>query len=254
MCTLALFFHELRGYPLVVGANRDEYFNRPTAPPCILLDHPLVFGGKDLWAGGTWLGVNEHGLLVGILNRRSEGEKEKSRERSRGLLCLDVLKAGSPAQACSLLRREKGSAYQPFNLFFADADEAFVAYNVGEHIEWVGLERGIHVLSNTSIYDPPSGRGGHARRLLPVGTGQERDNVRDHPSFIGRLKGILSSHGLCDEAAKSSEALCVHRSEYGTVSSSVIFYQGDEKQFHFYHASGPPCRSEYRKLGTVEAT
>ncbi|NIO07825.1 MAG: hypothetical protein GTO40_07375, partial [Deltaproteobacteria bacterium] len=72
MCTLAFYFQRFSKYPIVVAANRDERLERPSGPPQWLIEEEGVFGGKDLLAGGTWLGVNHSGMLVGIVNRRSE--------------------------------------------------------------------------------------------------------------------------------------------------------------------------------------
>ncbi|MGH7927508.1 MAG: NRDE family protein, partial [Candidatus Binatia bacterium] len=84
MCTLALFFDVFDGYPLLVAANRDERYDRPAMPPGLIAANPRIMAGKDLRAGGTWLGVNEHGLLVGILNRRAKRETvPDSQVRSR---------------------------------------------------------------------------------------------------------------------------------------------------------------------------
>jgi uncharacterized protein with NRDE domain len=72
MCTLALYFKVFTGYSVVVAANRDEHYERPSAPPSIIGGSPTIVAGRDLRAGGTWLGINEYGLLVGILNRRQQ--------------------------------------------------------------------------------------------------------------------------------------------------------------------------------------
>ena len=100
MCTLALYFQTFPGYPVVVAANRDEYLNRPSAPPCALQRVPWIFGGKDLQAGGTWLGVNQYGLLAGLLNRHTPEPNDPAR-RSRGLLSLDALQTSSAAEAAA---------------------------------------------------------------------------------------------------------------------------------------------------------
>ena len=70
MCTLAIYFQVFPDYPVVIAANRDEYLARPALPPTTLLEHPHVVGGKDLQASGTWLGINQYGLVAGLLNRR----------------------------------------------------------------------------------------------------------------------------------------------------------------------------------------
>lgn len=267
MCTLALFFQEIQDYPLIIAANRDEYLTRPSASPQVLVERPLVFGGKDILAGGTWLGVNEHGLLAGILNRQLESEKVREAPRSRGLLCLDILRAKDPAEACALLKREKGLHYQPFNLLFANAQEAYVAHNMREIIEFVRLDKGLHVISNFSIYDAESAKMNHATTLFSDAVKQIQQGMRqsffkrwfggglpvwDQPSFISLFKRILSNHTLRRDSKDPKNAICVHAGNYGTVSSTVIFYMLSEKRFFYHHASAPPCRSDYENYLSVE--
>src|SRR6266487_3778838 len=90
MCKLAIYFETFRDYPVVIAANRDEYLSRPALPPTVLSETPRIIGGKDLRANGTWLGINEYGLVAGLLNRRPNEEANPS-ARSRGMLCLDAL-------------------------------------------------------------------------------------------------------------------------------------------------------------------
>ena len=264
MCTLAIYFQEFETYPLTLAANRDEFLSRPSAPPQVLADNPLVFGGKDLLAGGTWLGVNEHGLLVGIVNRRSEADKKMVQGRSRGLLCLDVLKTRDPVRAVEYLRGVKASIYQSFNLLFANSKEAYAAYNVEERIECVRLRKGVHVLGNSAIYGGPSEKMVHSKNLFNDARRQIAQGVTepsffkrkfsrglqvwDQPSMVHLFKRVLSNHRLGEGPGDPRDAICVHTGDYGTVSSTMIFYSGNERQFHFYHASGPPCRSEYERF------
>ncbi len=252
---------------MIVAANRDEYFTRPSADPQMLIEEPLAFGGKDLLAGGTWLGINEHGLLAAMLNRRVGSGAERAAPRSRGLLCLDVLKAKSPVESCVLLKREKGSTYQPFNLLFANGKEAYIAYNLREEIKYIKLDRGLHVVSNTSLYEPSSNKLGHAHALFSqVGKKMEGDlggsfirrlfrrgiSVWDRPSFIRLFKEILSNHVMHKESKDPRDTICVHTTSYGTVSSSAIFYAAEERRFYYFHASGAPCRVDYQEFLSVE--
>ncbi len=199
------------------------------------------------------MGVNEHGLFAGILNRRSDTETGPGTARSRGLLCLDILKTKNPAQACGLLRREPGSAYQPFNLLFANAEQAYVAYNRKEKIEYIRLEKGVHVLSNTSVYDKRSEKLDHAHSLFSH-AGKHVHEDLDVSSTVRLFKGILSNHRLRKNSMDPRDAICVHTSNYGTVSSTIVFHSSDEKRFYYYHASAPPCHADYEKLLSVEAT
>lgn len=251
MCTLALYFQEFEDYPLIIAANRDEYFTRPSAPPQMLASDPLILGGKDLQAGGTWLGINQHGLFAGILNRRSSSEKRSKTARSRGLLCLDILTARDPLKACELVKQQKIPVYQPFTLLFANAKQAYVAYNEGREISWIRLEKGLHVLSNTS-YVTRSKKVEHAHPLFSQAQNGVQRKWEGRPSWIRALKVVLSDHVLPKGSSNPKDSICVHTQSYGTVSSSIIFYAHSEKRFYSYHTSGPPCRENYGEPLSVE--
>lgn len=244
MCTLALYFHKLANYPLIVAANRDEHFSRPSAPPAAVAQNPAILAGKDLLAGGTWLGVNEQGLVAGILNRRSGAPREPSAVRSRGLLCLDILKAKDPHEARSFLSGENGSAYQPFNLLIASAEQAYIAYNREEEIECSRLEKGLHVFSNTPVYESQPEKIEHASSLFRRAK-ETFLPAAESSAWVAGLRRALSDHTLGKDFANPREAICVHAEAYGTVSSSVILYDASEKFFRMYYAPGPPCREDY---------
>src|SRR5438132_5679988 len=93
MCTLVIAFRARADAPLIVAANRDELYARPSAPPRLEPGPPRALLPLDLRQGGTWLGLNEHGLFVGITNRAG-GTKDPAR-KSRGLLVREALHARS---------------------------------------------------------------------------------------------------------------------------------------------------------------
>src|SRR5262245_20567030 len=126
VCTLAVYVGCFHDHPLVVAANRDEAFARPSLPPEVLRhDAPRAFGGGAVTAGGTWLGVNEHGLVAGVLNRQVRLPRDLTC-RSRGQLCLELLGRRDAAGAADRIAREPAGRYNPFNLLLADAIGAFV--------------------------------------------------------------------------------------------------------------------------------
>lgn len=84
VCVLAIVL----GRGLVVAANRDEFLGRPSVPPSEI--EPGIVAGRDLEAGGTWLGVNRHGLFVAVTNRKTPTRTPEA--RSRGLLALEALR------------------------------------------------------------------------------------------------------------------------------------------------------------------
>ena len=117
MCTLALFRGISPSYPLVVAANRDEYLDRPALPPALLAAPAGVVAGRDLEAGGTWLGcrVTAGVLVAGLLNRRLAQPRPAPAPppRSRGLLCLDALAGGSVDDALARLADAGLERYAP---------------------------------------------------------------------------------------------------------------------------------------------
>src|ERR1700722_10844244 len=154
MCTLAIYFKVFPDYPVAIAANRDEYLARPSLSPTTLLEHPHVIGGKDLQAAGTWLGLNEHGLVAGLLNRRRADYGEPNPAlRSRGLLCLDALRHRTAAAAAAFVRSQRGTDYNACSLLVASRTAAFVAYNRGGGVEIVSLAPGMHLLTNLDLDD-----------------------------------------------------------------------------------------------------
>src|SRR5438034_533440 len=97
MCLLALFFRAVEDAPLVVGANREEDYARGGEPPQILDGALRAVGGRDPVAGGTWLAVNERGVLVAVTNRHKSNPP--ARPRSRGLLVRELLGSATAAEA-----------------------------------------------------------------------------------------------------------------------------------------------------------
>ena len=249
MCTLALYLRQFENYPLVIAANRDEHFSRATAAPLIWSTNPRIVAGKDLVAGGTWLGVNARGIAAGIVNRRVQIDAG-SAPRSRGLLCLDMLEAASMADAQAALPYEDAGRYQAFLLLAASAEGAFAAYNAAGDIERRALAQGLHVFGNTSFTGEDGQKLDRARELFHK-AGESLAPLLGQPegrdAAVGVLRGVLGDHTPI-ETADARSALCVHTpdADYGTVSSSIIFLSATDRRFYFYHAPGPPCRTEFQ--------
>ena len=107
MC-LILIAHKVHpNYPLVLAANRDEAYSRPTAPAAFWDDHPQIYGGRDLEQGGTWLGITREGRIAAVTNFR-DGYAVKNGTRSRGELVSNFLRGGQ--QAAEYVRRASREA------------------------------------------------------------------------------------------------------------------------------------------------
>ncbi|MGA2410013.1 MAG: NRDE family protein [Candidatus Binataceae bacterium] len=245
MCTLAIYFRTFEGYPVVVAANRDEYLARAAVPPVTLSEDPHVVGGKDLRAGGTWLGINEHGMIAGLLNRRTiDYGPADPNLRSRGLLCLEALQQPSATAAARFVERERGADYNAFNLLIASREASFVAYNRGGEIEVVELTPGFHLLTNLDIDDfecPRISRAYGQFAELAHGAAFASDPAAHH----AELQQLLANHSTqLDPRSGRPNSLCMHLGDYGTRSSSLIFVRRDGRVDHFF-AAGPPCTTAF---------
>ncbi|HEX7968608.1 MAG TPA: NRDE family protein, partial [Stellaceae bacterium] len=125
MCTLIVLRRPGHDWPVVVAANRDEMIDRPWQPPGRhWADRPEVVAGLDELAGGSWLGVNDHGVVAGILNRFGSLGPAPG-QRSRGELVLEALDHADALTAAMALSDLDPRAYRSFNLIIADNRDAF---------------------------------------------------------------------------------------------------------------------------------
>jgi len=247
VCTLAIYFQMNAEFPVVIAANRDELFARAARSPRRLLDEPWVVAGLDEVAGGTWLGVNAHNVVAGILNRRSTLPPDPSR-RSRGLLCLDVLETASVATAAARVRTDPGTRYNPFNLLIASPDASCVVGNVSGTMAVTTLQPGLHLLTNLELNDPECPRIAKsyalfdaARRHLEAAGGE---------AFRRELGRILADHSTALDPREQAfpNNLCVHTERFGTRSSTLLVYSAATRCFRMWHADGPPCETAYREV------
>ena len=243
MCTLAIYLRVFPQFPVVVAANRDEYLARPAAAPTVLCEQPLVIGGKDLKAGGTWLAVNEFGMIAGLLNRRSDAPADPER-RSRGLLCLDALKHRSVEEALRFVAAQDPERYNPFNLLLASREAAAVAHNRQGRIDTTTLAEGAHLLTNLDVNDFECPRISRSfSRFAALATEPEAAN--DPPLMRQRLASLLSDHSTqLDPRTGRPNSLCLHLGDYGTRESSLIFLNAAGRVEHYF-APGPPCTTAY---------
>ena len=244
MCTLAAYVGCAPALPLLVAANRDEFLDRPAAEPRLLAVQPWVVGGQDLSAGGTWFGVNEHGLVVGLLNRRQPGGPDP-RRRSRGLLCLTMLQQLSLSAARAALAATDGSEVNGFNLLIADRHAALVATNFAGQLAVTELPPGLHLLTNLDLNDstcPRIAKSCERFRALDLAA------ANDPGELLPALQAILADHSTAlDPRAEVIDTLCVHLPNYGTRSASIVAVDA-AGGLRYWHAPGPPCRTAFGEV------
>ncbi len=151
MCLILFAFKAHPGYKLILAANRDEFYNRPTAPAGWWEDHPDLLAGKDLKAGGTWLGITKKGRIAAVTNYRGKGI-QKQEALSRGTLVRDYLISEVPGAAYSGELIKMSPRYNGFNLIFGDVDNLYYYSSMKNQV--MQVQPGIHGLSNAFLDTP----------------------------------------------------------------------------------------------------
>jgi hypothetical protein len=169
-----------------------------------------------------------------------------------------MLEAASMADAQAALPYEDAGRYQAFLLLAASAEGAFASYNAAGDIECRALVSGLHVFGNTSFTGEDGKKLDRARELFDK-AGESLAPFLQQPqgldAAVGVLRGVLGDHTPI-ETGDARGALCVHTpgADYGTVSSSIIFLSEIDRKFHFYHAPGPPCRTDFQPAASLDVT
>ena len=151
MCLIAFAWKAHPDFSLVVAANRDEWHERPAAPAAWWADQPDILAGRDLQAGGTWLGVSRRGRFAALTNFRDPSDR-KADAPSRGQLVTEFLVGKQSAQEYLRALRENAARYQGFNLLVGDGDTLF--YFSSRMGEIITVPPGVHALSNHALNQP----------------------------------------------------------------------------------------------------
>ena len=151
MCLILFAYRSLPDYRLVLAANRDEFYDRPTRHVAFWDDAPEILAGRDLKAGGTWMGITKKGRFAAITNYRDSGMTIENAP-SRGDLVKDFLIGKSRPHDYLESLQNKGQDYNGFNLIIGDGNELFYYSNRDGNIH--NIEPGVHGLSNHLLNTP----------------------------------------------------------------------------------------------------
>jgi uncharacterized protein with NRDE domain len=220
MCTFVILRRPGGEWPVIVGANRDEMIGRPwRAPARHWPDRPEVVGGLDELAGGSWLGVNDHGVVAAILNRFGTLGPATGK-RSRGELVLEALDHADALAASEALADLDPAAYRPFNLMLADNRDAFWLRHAAEderEIEVRPVKPGVSMIASGELDDPLSAR---IRDYLPrFRAAAPPDPERGDWAAWERL---LAADGHAAEAGPRGAMRFVTEDGFATVSSALL--------------------------------
>ncbi len=233
MCLLAIQYRSVPDAPILVAANREEAYDRSCLIPAIQPGKPRILCGIDTRAGGTWLGVNQQGLFVGVCNRGRM--VPPIAPKSRGILCREMLRAGSARQAMNLAMDELSTGlYDGANYVVADQESGWVVHGL-EEPEVVELQDGLSIISNGDVNDPRDERGKLCRRLLTLQT------LDSAVKFLARASQAFSRQPAPD----GRPTMTFRGKERGTVSSTLIALGKKPRDAIFQYASGSPDNSRY---------
>ncbi|MDM8526298.1 NRDE family protein [Desulfococcaceae bacterium HSG8] len=228
--TMSTFFFILYScsvtfYRLMLAANRDEYYDRPTEPLGFWDDNPYILGGRDLRSKGSWLGVTLSGRLAAVTNFRERGSLKKNAP-SRGLLVSAFLVGRKSPQDYLELVRSIGHKYNGFNLLVGDHSGLFYYSNKGNNI--YRIKYGLYGLSNHLLNTPwPKVEKGkdELRNLFA----KEKVSFEELLDTIGNQEyppdDQLPDTGVGHEWEKLLSPLFVTSESYGTRSSSIVLFE-----------------------------
>lgn len=234
MCTVLVL---IRPHFVLLAANRDERLDRPWDPPAAHWpDHPGVTAGRDRSAGGTWMGLNRHGLAAAVLNRPGTLGPAAGK-RSRGELPLMALDHPTAAEAAEAICRLDAGLWRGFNMVLADQSGATFIRGLGHgRPEAERLPAGV---SMVTAHDPNDMASPRTARHLPRLRASE---PRDSDDWAAWRDILADRHGNPDEQIN-----VVPRGGFGTVCSSFVLLPAAGQPVWMF-APGPPHTADFRPV------
>jgi len=245
MCTLIILRRPGHPWPLLVAANRDEMADRPWSPPARHWpDRPEVTAGRDDLADGTWMGINDFGVVSAVLNRRNSLGPQPGR-RSRGELPLEALDHESAAVAAEALSHLEPDSYRPFNLFIGDSADAFLLCSRGDGsgVERQAIPAGVSMIAAVGLNDLESGR---IRTYLP--RFREAEAPDPETGDWTAWQALLASRQHSAESGPEGAMNIVTDGPFGTVCASLAAIpdmSDQEKKPIWLFAAGRPDESPF---------
>lgn len=224
MCLIIFAYRIHPEYPLILAANRDEFYERPAGPLSFWEEAPGVLAGRDLKKNGTWLGANLRGQIAAVTNYRDPSSRMEDAP-SRGLLVSDFLKGPhSPKNYLDIIT-PRYNKYNGFNLILGNANRLFYCSNRGREMQ--AIEPGLYGLSNHLLNTPwPKVENGTAqlKRLLSAGKEIRPDDIFDFLSDRSFPPAdLLPDTGVGQRWERVLSSIFIVSPVYGTRNSSIIF-------------------------------
>ncbi len=223
MCLILIAYRTHPQYPLILAANRDEFYDRPTAPASFWETEPRILAGKDLKSGGTWLGISRKGRIAALSNFR-DPRTMKNDSPSRGSLVTKfLLDVSSPAEYLEALQ-QRAPEYNGYSMIFGDMKNMYAYSNKGAIPPL--LQPGIHGLSN-HLLDTPWPKVAQGKKALAevLAEGAE-PAVEDIFALLADRSmpddNLLPDTGIGLEWERLLAPLFISGPVYGTRSSTIV--------------------------------
>lgn len=229
MCLIFLSLNNHPNYKLIVAANRDEFYNRQTAPAHFWKDHPEIIGGRDLEASGTWMAMNRNGRIAMVTNYR-DPVNINPKAPSRGKLVSDFLLSNVSAKDYLLETSQNGKLYNGFNLIVGEGTDLWYYSNYKEGVEQINS--GIHGLSNHLLDTswPKVVRGKARFNEQLKGSIVEPSNLFEFLSDPQEAPvDQLPNTGIGLEREKALSAMFIKTSGYGSRCSTVVLIDKENR-------------------------
>ncbi|MEA5114862.1 MAG: NRDE family protein [Geobacteraceae bacterium] len=223
MCLILFAFRCHPRYSLVMAANRDEFFERPTAPARFWDTNPEILGGRDLKCGGTWLAMALDGRFAAVVNYR-DPDTRKDDAPSRGDLATDFLLGNASSEDYLKILRKKAGRYNGFTLLFGDAEHLLCFSNRGSAP--YSVQPGIHGISN-HLLDTPWPKVVRGRKALEgiLSCGTDPPVEAMFSMLADRTMpddNLLPETGIGPEWERLLAPIFISGPVYGTRSSTVL--------------------------------
>jgi uncharacterized protein with NRDE domain len=223
LCLILFAYKVHPRYRLVLGANRDEFYVRPTAPLDFWQDYPEILAGRDLEQLGTWMGVTRSGRLAAVTNFRDPAAL-RSDAHSRGRLVTDFLTGRMPPDDYLSRIEKEADRYNGFNLIIGDASGLFYFSKFEKIIRQLGP--GIYGLSNHLLDTPWPKVAFGKKQLGQLLRGNGEINTEALLKLLEHQIGVpdaeLPATGVGLEWERILSPIFITSPDYGTRSSSVL--------------------------------
>ncbi|UCH98734.1 MAG: NRDE family protein [Candidatus Aminicenantes bacterium] len=247
MCLILFAFQSHSRYKLIFAANRDEFYHRPTAPARWWKEARFLLAGKDLEAGGTWMGITKNGKIAALTNYRGT-EFHKENAPSRGALVSQYLLSNISSQEYLEELQAKSVEYNGFNLILGNMDKLCCYSNRQNKI--LQVPPGVHGLSNDSL-DTPWPKVVKGKQILEQQVlNQPEISLESIFSFLADTEMApddqLPDTGVGIEYERVLSSIFIKSPQYGTRSSTVVLVDNDNHVTFAERGFVPPWEKKYQ--------